>query len=183
MVFTVRSHALLIPPLVQHLMERSVSKSTAAPLCGKRVVTSSITSTLRRCASHVIHAQLASYNDSSPQIIDGDVLCVHGGLSPDIRTLDQIRVLSRAQEIPHEGAFCGESDQGCLRMDLNRRLTNLCPYIGIDLMWSDPDDIENWGVSPRGAGWLFGASVTREVRPLVFLSPHFFLTCLSSLIT
>ncbi len=41
------------------------------------------------------------------QIIDGETLCVHGGLSPDIRTLDQIRVLSRAQEIPHEGAFCG----------------------------------------------------------------------------
>ena len=33
----------------------------------------------------------------------------------------------------------------------------------IDLMWSDPDDIENWAVSPRGAGWLFGGSVTREV--------------------
>ncbi|KAL7278436.1 hypothetical protein ACG7TL_007433 [Trametes sanguinea] len=70
-------------------------------------------------------------------IIDGETLCVHGGLSPDIRTLDQIRVLSRAQEIPHEGAFC-------------------------DLMWSDPDDVENWAVSPRGAGWLFGGSVTRE---------------------
>jgi serine/threonine-protein phosphatase 6 catalytic subunit len=41
------------------------------------------------------------------KIIDGETLCVHGGLSPDIRTLDQIRVLSRAQEIPHEGAFCG----------------------------------------------------------------------------
>jgi serine/threonine-protein phosphatase 6 catalytic subunit len=44
------------------------------------------------------------------QIIDGEVLCVHGGLSPDIRILDQIRVLSRAQEIPHKGAFCGELD-------------------------------------------------------------------------
>ncbi|KAF8335794.1 Metallo-dependent phosphatase-like protein [Cantharellus anzutake] len=70
-------------------------------------------------------------------IIDGTALCVHGGLSPDIRTLDQIRVISRAQEIPHEGAFC-------------------------DLMWSDPDEVETWAVSPRGAGWLFGASVTNE---------------------
>ncbi|KAI6098722.1 Metallo-dependent phosphatase-like protein [Pisolithus sp. B1] len=40
------------------------------------------------------------------QIIDGETLCVHGGLSPDICTLDQIRMLSRAQEIPHEGTFC-----------------------------------------------------------------------------
>jgi serine/threonine-protein phosphatase 6 catalytic subunit len=31
-------------------------------------------------------------------------------------------------------------------------------------MWSDPDDVETWAVSPRGAGWLFGGSVTREVR-------------------
>lgn len=32
----------------------------------------------------------------------------------------------------------------------------------LDLMWSDPDDIDGWGVSPRGAGWLFGAKVTSE---------------------
>ena len=30
-------------------------------------------------------------------------------------------------------------------------------------MWSDPEDIENWAVSPRGAGWLFGGSVVKEV--------------------
>lgn len=29
-------------------------------------------------------------------------------------------------------------------------------------MWSDPDQIELWGVSPRGAGWLFGSKVTTE---------------------
>ncbi|ELU39784.1 serine/threonine specific protein phosphatase [Rhizoctonia solani AG-1 IA] len=75
-------------------------------------------------------------NLAAVRIIDGEVLCVHGGLSPDIRTLDQIRVLTRAQEIPHEGAFY--------------------------LMWSDPDDIPAWAVSPRGAGWLFGGNVTRE---------------------
>jgi diadenosine tetraphosphatase ApaH/serine/threonine PP2A family protein phosphatase len=43
------------------------------------------------------------------QIVDGRVLCVHGGLSPEVRTLDQIRTIPRAQEIPHEGAFCGKS--------------------------------------------------------------------------
>lgn len=42
------------------------------------------------------------------QVIDGSILCVHGGLSPEIRTIDQIRVIARAQEIPHEGAFCGQ---------------------------------------------------------------------------
>ena len=34
-------------------------------------------------------------------------------------------------------------------------------------MWSDPDDVETWAVSPRGAGWLFGGSVTKEVRNII----------------
>ncbi|KAJ1548999.1 Protein phosphatase methylesterase 1 [Cladochytrium tenue] len=83
---------------------------------------------------------LLRYTDGSgnrTQIIDGRVLCVHGGLSPDVRTLDQIRTIQRCQEVPHDGAFC-------------------------DLMWSDPDDIESWAVSPRGAGWLFGHKITTE---------------------
>lgn len=75
-------------------------------------------------------------------IVDGKVLCVHGGLSPEIRTLDQIRVVARAQEIPHEGAFC-------------------------DLVWSDPEEVDTWAVSPRGAGWLFGDKVATEVSVLV----------------
>ena len=70
-------------------------------------------------------------------IIDGKIFCIHGGLSPDIKSLDDIRLIDRTMEIPHEGPFC-------------------------DLMWSDPEDIETFAVSPRGAGWLFGQRVTSE---------------------
>lgn len=31
-----------------------------------------------------------------------------------------------------------------------------------DLVWSDPEDIEKWAISPRGAGWLFGSRITEE---------------------
>ena len=63
-------------------------------------------------------------------IVEGKILCIHGGLSPDVKTLDQIRLIDRKIEIPHEGAFC-------------------------DLMWSDPEDIDTWAMSPRGAGSYF----------------------------
>ena len=56
-------------------------------------------------------------------------------------SLLQIRTIDRVCEIPHEGPFC-------------------------DLMWSDPEDIETWAVSPRGAGWLFGRKVTSEFNQI-----------------
>ncbi|KAI9928268.1 hypothetical protein ASPWEDRAFT_131365 [Aspergillus wentii DTO 134E9] len=67
----------------------------------------------------------------------GAVLCVHGGLSPLIDTVDKIRLIDRKQEVPHEGAMC-------------------------DLLWSDPDEIEGWGLSPRGAGFLFGGDIVKQ---------------------
>ena len=50
-----------------------------------------------------------------------------------------MRTIDRKMEIPHEGAFA-------------------------DLMWSDPDDIETWILSNRGAGWIFGWKVVNEVN-------------------
>lgn len=53
-----------------------------------------------------------------------------------------------------------------------------------DLMWSDPDDVDNWAVSPRGAGWLFGGNVTREVSSVVYLlAPLINLSCSSAMLT
>jgi len=69
-------------------------------------------------------------------VIEDKIFCVHGGLSPNIKTLDDIQVLDRKQEVPHEGAMC-------------------------DLMWSDPEDIEGWGLSARGAGYLFGQDAVK----------------------
>ena len=76
---------------------------------------------------------------------NGAVLCVHGGLSPLIDMVDKIRLLDRKQEVPHEGAMC-------------------------DLLWSDPDDIDGWGLSPRGAGFLFGADIVKRFNHINGLS-------------
>ncbi|CAD8079610.1 unnamed protein product [Paramecium sonneborni] len=70
-------------------------------------------------------------------LVDGKVLCVHGGLSPELRTIDQIRTIDRKTEIPHEGPFC-------------------------DLMWSDPEEVDTWALNTRGAGWIFGKKVTHD---------------------
>lgn len=35
-----------------------------------------------------------------------------------------------------------------------------------DLMWSDPEDIEGWGLSPRGAGYLFGGDVVAKFNEI-----------------
>eukprot|EP00891_Asterochloris_glomerata_P004506 jgi/Astpho2/4506/Aster-00103 len=67
-------------------------------------------------------------------LIDNRIFCVHGGLSPTVQTLDQLRTIDRKLEVPHDGAMC-------------------------DLLWSDPEDIEGWGLSPRGAGYLFGGDI------------------------
>jgi serine/threonine-protein phosphatase 2A catalytic subunit len=36
-------------------------------------------------------------------VVENSILCLHGGLSPDISSLDHIRMIDRFQEVPHEG--------------------------------------------------------------------------------
>jgi len=87
-----------------------------------------------------IWEECCSFFDFLPlcALIGGRVFCVHGGLSKECETLDQIRKIDRVQEVPHEGPMC-------------------------DLLWSDPDDaISQWNVSPRGAGYVFGGEVVAQ---------------------
>ncbi|KIY70630.1 Metallo-dependent phosphatase [Cylindrobasidium torrendii FP15055 ss-10] len=79
-------------------------------------------------------------------VIDDRVFCVHGGLSPSIHSIDQIKVLDRFREIPHEGPIA-------------------------DLVWSDPDaEKEDFMISPRGAGYTFGGSVVHKFLEINKLS-------------
>jgi serine/threonine-protein phosphatase 2A catalytic subunit len=78
-------------------------------------------------------------------LIEGQILCMHGGLSPAIDRLDDIRALDRMQEVPHEGAMC-------------------------DLLWSDPDDRCGWGISARGAGYTFGKDISEQFNHMNNLS-------------
>lgn len=71
-------------------------------------------------------------------VINDQIFCVHGGLSPSIHSIDQIKIIDRFREIPHEGPMA-------------------------DLVWSDPDpDRDEFSLSPRGAGYTFGAQVVKK---------------------
>lgn len=76
-------------------------------------------------------------------IIDEKIMCMHGGLSPELHNLSQISSLPRPTEVPDTGLLC-------------------------DLLWSDPSkDIQGWGVNERGVSYTFGASRVTE-----FLEKH-----------
>ncbi|CAI9738227.1 serine/threonine-protein phosphatase 2A catalytic subunit beta isoform [Octopus vulgaris] len=68
-------------------------------------------------------------------LVDEEIFCLHGGLSPSIYNLDNINTLFRKQEIPHEGPMC-------------------------DLLWSDPGTHNGWSLSPRGLGYTFGKCIS-----------------------
>eukprot|EP00002_Diphylleia_rotans_P033400 TRINITY_DN709_c0_g4_i1.p1 TRINITY_DN709_c0_g4~~TRINITY_DN709_c0_g4_i1.p1 ORF type:complete len:299 (-),score=48.55 TRINITY_DN709_c0_g4_i1:46-942(-) len=76
-------------------------------------------------------------------IIDEKIFCTHGGLSPDLQSLDQIRRLMRPTDVPDNGLLC-------------------------DLLWADPDkDITGWAENDRGVSYVFGADIVQK-----FLQKH-----------
>jgi len=76
-------------------------------------------------------------------LVGGRIFCVHGGISPSLRSFAQIEALQRPTDVP---------DQGVLA----------------DLLWSDPDaQVKEWSENDRGVSFCFGQrSLTRFCRQL-----------------
>ena len=76
-------------------------------------------------------------------MVEDKIICMHGGLSPDLTKLEQIKAIQRPTDVPDQGLLC-------------------------DLLWSDPDkDVSGWGENQRGVSYVFGNDVTKT-----FLKKH-----------
>jgi len=76
-------------------------------------------------------------------VIDEKILCMHGGLSPELSNLGQIATVVRPTDVPDTGLLC-------------------------DLLWSDPEkEISGWGENDRGVSFTFGPDVVQS-----FLRKH-----------
>jgi len=76
-------------------------------------------------------------------IIDEKIFCMHGGLSPDLKTMEQIRRIVRPTDVSDQGLLC-------------------------DLLWADPDkDTRGWAQNERGVSHVFGQDIVSE-----FLRKH-----------
>lgn len=76
-------------------------------------------------------------------VVEDKILCMHGGLSPDLDHLSQVFDISRPTDVPDEGLLC-------------------------DLLWADPDSsVMGWGYNQRGVSYTFGHDIISD-----FLSRH-----------
>ncbi|XP_022232414.2 serine/threonine-protein phosphatase alpha-2 isoform-like [Drosophila obscura] len=71
-------------------------------------------------------------------IIAKRIFCCHGGLSPQLKDLSNIKAIPRPCDVPDQGLLC-------------------------DLLWSDPDRYGfGWSPSDRGVSYLFGRDVLEK---------------------
>jgi len=71
-------------------------------------------------------------------IIDDKIICMHGGLSPELTTMNQIANIARPCDVPDAGLLC-------------------------DILWADPDSqVEGWAQNDRGVSFTFGKDVVES---------------------
>ncbi|CAB9523071.1 protein phosphatase PP1 [Seminavis robusta] len=71
-------------------------------------------------------------------VIDDKIICMHGGLSPELSQMEQVANISRPCDVPDTGLLC-------------------------DILWADPDpSITGWGENDRGVSFTFGGDVVRQ---------------------
>lgn len=100
----------------------------------------------RRCNIKIWKTFIDTFNCLPiASIVAGKIFCVHGGLSPSLSHMDDIRGIARPTDVP---------DYGLLN----------------DLLWSDPADMEeDWEPNERGVSYCFGKKVIMN-----FLQRHDF---------
>lgn len=98
-------------------------------------------------------------------VVDEKIFCMHGGLSPDLQNMDQIRRVMRPTDVPDTGKKTTIPLQNSLT-PIHRR--SLDQGLVCDLLWSDPDkDIKGWGENDRGISFTFGPDIVSK-----FLDKH-----------
>ena len=71
-------------------------------------------------------------------ILDDKIICMHGGLGPDLDKIDRIRNIIRPTDVPERGLLC-------------------------DLLWSDPDDSSNgFGSNERGVSVVYNGKIVQN---------------------
>ena len=71
-------------------------------------------------------------------IIDNKILLMHGGLSPELNNINQLKNIIRPTDVPEEGLLC-------------------------DLLWSDPESNDKgWSENDRGVSFTFNEKVVEN---------------------
>ena len=71
-------------------------------------------------------------------LIDDKILLMHGGLSPELNKIEQLKKIIRPTDVPEEGMLC-------------------------DLLWSDPESNDKgWGENDRGVSFTFNEKVVEN---------------------
>ena len=71
-------------------------------------------------------------------LIDDKILCMHGGLSPDLKSINNITEIQRPTDIPETGLLC-------------------------DLLWNNPDkEVTEYNENDIGVSFIFGEKVVKD---------------------